>query len=207
LGSFRNNDVEDRDRALIQIMDSAWSESARKSGDWLVCHPGCSQCCYGPFPINALDAHRLLQGLETLTSTDPERAAQLRHRARAAVEKLSPDFPGHVPTGILFETEEAEAQFADFANDEPCPALDPATGTCDLYASRPMTCRTFGPPMRCGSEAVAVCELCYHGASDDQIAACEVTVDLDSIELPLVAELERERGFTGNTIVAFCLAG
>ncbi len=27
--------------------------------------------------------------------------------------------------------------FEDFANDEPCPVLDPKTGTCDLYTARP----------------------------------------------------------------------
>ena len=43
--------------------------------------------------------------------------------------------------------------------DGPCPALDPEAGTCDLYAARPITCRAFGPPVRCGEEAVGVCEL------------------------------------------------
>ncbi len=194
------------DRALIQILDSAWAETARKSGSWLVCHPGCSQCCYGPFPISSLDAYRLQHGLAELTASDPERARAVRDRARYAVERLSPEFPGDTASGILSETAEAQARFDDFANDEPCPALDPATGTCDLYTWRPLTCRTFGPPLRCDSEAVAVCELCYHTATDEQIAACEVALDLDALESPLAEALDRERGFGGNTIVAFCLA-
>ncbi|HET9165177.1 MAG TPA: YkgJ family cysteine cluster protein [Candidatus Angelobacter sp.] len=102
----------------------------------------------------------------------------------------------------------AEAAFEDFANDEPCPALDPATGACDLYAARPMTCRTFGPPVRSGpEEGLAVCELCYHGATDQQIAECEMVPDPDNLEEELIAQAEKQTGKRGNTIVAWCLAG
>jgi len=75
-------------------------------------------------------------------------------------------------------------------------------GTCDLYAARPLTCRTFGPPVRCGEEAVGVCELCFHGASDDEIAACEVEVDPEDLEGELLREIDAE----GRTLVAFALA-
>lgn len=194
------------DHKLIQIVDAALAETARKSGDWLVCRKGCTQCCYGAFAISQLDAVRLQKGLAVLTSEDPKRATRVRERARQAIERLSPTFPGNPKTGILDEGEDAEAAFADFANDEPCPALDPATGACDLYAARPMTCRTFGPPVRSGEESgLAVCELCYHGASDQQIAACEMVPDPDNLEEKLIAEVENKTGKRGNTIVAFCL--
>ncbi len=84
-------------------------------------------------------------------------------------------------TGILDESEAGQARFDDFANDEPCPVLDPETGACDLYAARPMTCRVFGPPVR-SEEGLGVCELCYHGASDEEIAACEMEVDPEGLE-------------------------
>ena len=48
-----------KDRALIQIVDSALAEAARRSGKWLVCRRGCTQCCIGVFPINQLDAPAL----------------------------------------------------------------------------------------------------------------------------------------------------
>jgi Fe-S-cluster containining protein len=195
------------DQKLIQIVDAALDEAARKSGDWLVCRKGCTQCCFGPFPISQLDAMRMRQGMSDLAANDPRRATRVRKRAQQAVTRLSSDFPGDVNTGILSEDEEAEARFTDFANDEPCPALDPATGACDLYSSRPMTCRTFGPPVRSGPEgALGVCELCYHGASDKQIADCEMTPDPDNLEEQLIAEIEKKTGVAGNTIVAFCLA-
>jgi Fe-S-cluster containining protein len=195
------------DQKLVQIVDAALAESSRKSGDWLVCRVGCTQCCYGPFAINPLDAWRLQKGMDELTSSDPERAVRIRQRADLAVKRLAPTFPGNPKTGILDEDEDAEAAFAEFANDEPCPALDPATGACDLYNARPMTCRTFGPPVRSGpEEGLAVCELCYHGATDQQIAACEMSPDPDNVEEKLIAQAEKWTGKRGNTIVAFCLA-
>src|SRR5215467_10641663 len=51
-----------RDRKLIQIVDAALADTARRSGDWLVCRPGCTQCCLGAFAINQLDALRLQRG-------------------------------------------------------------------------------------------------------------------------------------------------
>lgn len=196
------------DQKLVQIVDAALVEAARKSGEWLVCRKGCTQCCYGPFAISQLDAWRLQKGLSELEWSDPKRAAQVRRRAQEAVQRLSATFPGDPQTGILGEDEDAEAAFADFANDEPCPALDTATGACDLYAARPMTCRTFGPPVRSGPEGgLAVCELCYHGATDQQIAECEMVPDPDNLEERLIAEAEKKTGKRGNTIVAWCLAG
>ena len=194
------------DEALIRIVDTAMAEAARKSGAWLVCRPGCTGCCMGPFPITQLDALRLREGLTELELRDRQRAARVRERARQAVARILPDFPGDAATGVLGEDEEAEEQFAALAEDGPCPALDPATGTCDLYAARPITCRIFGPPVRCGSEAVGVCELCFQGASDREIAACEVEIDPQGMESRLSDELERTTGARGQTIVAFALA-
>jgi Fe-S-cluster containining protein len=55
-----------------------------------------------------------------------------------------------------------------------CPVLDPDTRTCDLYAWRPVTCRTFGPAVRFGAGEVAVCELCFDGATPEEVDACAV---------------------------------
>lgn len=193
------------DRKLIQIVDRALEEAARKSGDWLVCKPGCTQCCVGVFPISQLDALRMQTGLAELERRDPGRAAQVRARAEDAVRRLAADFPGDTRTGLLDEGEEAKRRFSEFANDEPCPALDPHTGLCDLYEARPMTCRVFGPPV-CSEDGLGICELCYHGASDEQIAACEIQPDPDDLESALLKKVEKATGTEGSTIVAFCLA-
>jgi Fe-S-cluster containining protein len=194
-----------RDQKLIQIVDAALADVTRRSGEWLVCRLGCTQCCIGAFPINQLDALRLRRGLADLERFAPERAARVRQRSRESVARLSPEFPGDPATGILHEGESAEQQFADFANDEPCPALDPLTGACELYESRPMTCRVFGPPVR-SEDGLGVCELCFQGASDEEIAACEMIPDPADLESRLLANLEKSTGAHGNTIIAFCLA-
>jgi Fe-S-cluster containining protein len=194
-----------KDQALIQIVDSALAEATRRSGKWLVCRPGCTQCCIGAFPINQLDAIRLRRGLADLAMRAPQRADRVRERARDAVTRLSREFPGDPVSGVLDEGDEAAARFADFANDEPCPVLDPETGNCELYESRPMTCRVFGPPVR-SEDGLGVCELCYHGASDEEIAACEMKPDPDDLESALLEKLEDSTGTRGNTIIAFCLA-
>jgi Fe-S-cluster containining protein len=192
------------DGALIQIVDAALVDATRRSGEWLVCRPGCTQCCVGVFAINQLDAVRLQRGLAELEKTDSQRAERIRLRARDSMQRLSAEFPGNAKTGVLDEGPEAEERFVEFANDEVCSVLDPETGLCDLYDARPMTCRTFGPPVR-SDGGLGVCELCFHGATDEQIAGCEMVVDSDEMEAKLLGKLERPRGPRGRTIVAFCV--
>jgi Fe-S-cluster containining protein len=120
------------------------------------------------------------------------------------VAALSADFPGNRDTGRLEDTANAAELFDSFANDEPCPVLDPDTGTCDLYASRPMTCRVFGPPVR-SEDGLGVCELCYRGASQEEIADCEMVPDPENLESTLLTDLEQATGIGGDTIVAFAL--
>ena len=194
------------DRRLIQIVDSSLADAAARSGEWLACRPGCAQCCTGAFAITQLDAARLRQGHEDLGVSDPARAQRVRERAQDAVSRLSNQFPGDDATGILDEGEEAEERFESFANDEPCPALDPVTRTCDLYSSRPITCRIFGPPVR-SEGGLGVCELCFVGATPEEIAKCEMEVDPESLEPALLEEIEKTTGACGQTIVAFALAG
>src|SRR3974390_3190933 len=152
------------DQKLIQIVDKALAQASRRSGKWLACRPGCTQCCIGVFPINQLDAVRLRRGLTELEKRAPGGAEAVRQRARDALTRLRPEFPGDPASGILDEGEEADRRFENFANDEPCPVLDPETGMCELYDSRPMTCRVFGPPVR-SEDGLGVCELCFQGAS------------------------------------------
>jgi Fe-S-cluster containining protein len=189
------------DRELVQIVDAAMAEANRKAGAWLACRIGCTECCMGPFPITQLDAIRLRAGLAALEQSDPARASRVRQRAREAVARMRPEFPGDPSTGVLSDDEEAEERFITLAEDDACPVLDPETGACDLYDARPLTCRTFGPAIRWGGDALGVCELNFQGATDDEIAACEVNVDDGALEESLLAKLP-----PGETIVAFALA-
>lgn len=193
-----------RDSDLIQIVDVSLAEAARKAGSWLVCRPGCTQCCYGAFSINELDRQRLSTGMKALRTTDPIAAQAIEERARAWIAAYGADFPGNSQTGALGTSEEEQQCFEEFANDAPCPALDRATGLCGVYAWRPMTCRVFGPPIRTAgeddSEALGHCELCFQDATRDQVAACEMPVP-QQVEKQLLDEL----GSKDETVVAYAL--
>jgi Fe-S-cluster containining protein len=194
-----------RDSELVQIVDAALADAARRAGPWLVCHPGCTPCCHGAFAINALDVLRLQQGMKILRTTNPALATEIEHRAHSWIAEFSPDFPGDPATGLLGQSDAEQARFEDFANEAPCPALDPATGHCDVYAWRPMTCRVFGPPVRVetdtpGTPALGHCELCFHGATPAEVAACEMPVPHD-LETQLLTDL----GDPTETIVAYTL--
>jgi hypothetical protein len=67
-----------------------------------------------------------------------------------------------------------------------------------------MTCRVFGPPVRAtgedGAEGLGHCELCFIGATPEQVAACEMPA-----QHALEAELLDEIGSKDETVVAFAL--
>jgi len=192
------------DAQLVQIMDVALADAARRAGAWLVCREGCTPCCHGAFAINALDAKRLRAGMTAMWVNEPALAATLEERAQAWIAEHGPAFPGDPVTGILGTSDANQQAFEDFANDAPCPALDPATGRCDVYAWRPMTCRVFGPPVRMGNgNALGCCELCFHGASESEIAACEMPVPHD-LEAELLCELNPGSN-PPETVVAYAL--
>jgi Fe-S-cluster containining protein len=194
---------------LIQIVTAALVSATQRSREHLVCHPGCTQCCIGVFPIAQLDAARLREGLASPTQTDPVRAASIHTRVAASLARLDPWFPGDRTTGILWEDEQSTTLFEEFANDEPCPVLDPATGTCDLYSHRPIVCRTFGPPMRVpgdnGETNLATCELCYIHATTDEIAACELDPAIPALEAASNAAFNAAHHLHGETLIAYAL--
>jgi Fe-S-cluster containining protein len=189
------------DVQLVQIMDAALADAARKAGAWLACRPGCTQCCHGAFAINALDAARLQAGMKALRAADPHKAEAIERRAHIWIAEYGQEFPGDVTTGVLGRAEEDEARFEEFANEAACPALDPATGLCDVYAWRPMTCRVFGPPVRMGAgDALGCCELCFVAAGEDEIVACEMQIPHE-----LEERLVKETGDEGETVVAYAI--
>jgi len=191
------------DRELVQIVDASLADAARRSGEWLVCRLGCTQCCFGAFRINQLDTIRLRAGMEELRSSDPKLAVEIERRARAWIAEHGGAFPGDLETGLLGESDADIERFEEFANDAACPALDPGTGRCDVYAWRPMTCRVFGPPVRMGEgDELGHCELCFAGASEEDVEACEMVVPHE-MESRLVEELGR----VDETVVAVALVG
>src|SRR5215469_1080489 len=86
------------DAKLVQIVDAALADAARRAGPWLACKPGCTQCCHGAFAINALDVVRLQAQLR---GAAPATVTALQQRARAWIAEFGPEFPGDRTTGVL----------------------------------------------------------------------------------------------------------
>jgi Fe-S-cluster containining protein len=196
--------------ALVQIVDAALASATQRSGQHLACRPGCTQCCHGVFPISQQDAARLREALRALDQSDPQRSSRIRTRTTKSFIRLAPLFPGDITTGILDEDYEDATLFADESKDaigenEPCPVLDPATGTCDLYAARPIVCRTFGPPMRTLEGDLATCELCFIHASTEEIIAAELDPTIPAQEAASNEAFNIAHNTHGETIIAYAL--
>jgi Fe-S-cluster containining protein len=118
------------------------------------------------------------------------------------------DFPGDPDSGRLAESEPDLDRFFSRHAALPCPALDPATGRCDLYGFRPVTCRTFGPPARFGDESAPPCDLCFVEAGPEEVERCRIEPDREGLEDAILARMAREgreedSGY--ETIIAFAL--
>lgn len=195
-----------QDGAFVALVDGAFADAASRSGPHLLCRKGCTQCCIGVFAIGPADALRLKQGLAALKQEDGQLAARIQQRATTSWARLAPQFPGDAASGRLHVDRQGEpsGDFESFANNEPCPALDPASGSCDLYASRPQTCRVFGPPVAT-PEGYGICELCFHQATDVEIAKAAITAPSSELSTALDQAATAAGEPSGPTVIAFVL--
>ena len=192
--------------AFVALVDGAFVSAASRSGSHLLCRKGCTQCCIGVFAIGPADALRLKQGLAVLQRSDPARATRVQQRASASWSRVAPHFPGDAGVGLLHTDSQGDPieDFEDFANDEPCPALDPEHGSCDLYAARPQTCRLFGPPVAT-REGFGVCELCFQHATAEEIAEAAISAPATELSAALDRAAIAAGESAGSTVIAFAL--
>ncbi len=112
------------------------------------CRATCSACCHGLFDVSAADAELLAQAVDALS---PERAAALRARASAQLaacrERLPQWGPPHDVEAL---DEDVFDALCERLAQAPCPALG-ADGACEVYESRPATCRMTGLAMDGGA--------------------------------------------------------
>ncbi len=197
--------LPDRDEQLLKAVDAACAESHTRAAGGLDYGRGCPACCQGPFPVNRLDALRLQRGLAELARQDAPRAQGIVRAAESDVAVLAADFPGDGASGVLCEEEKGRETFFARYGARPCPALDLRSGQCQLYAHRPITCRTFGPPVHLGGRDLEPCELCFRGSIQDE-QDCRVAPDAAGLEDAILDRLEADEGDRGETIIAYALA-
>jgi Fe-S-cluster containining protein len=197
--------LPEEDARLLADVDAACAQAHSRAAGRLDYARGCPACCQGPFPINRLDELRLQRGLRALAEAEPERAREIAARAAADVAALARDYPGDAEAGVLWEDESRREPFFTRHGARPCPALDLRSGRCQLYAFRPITCRTFGPPVHLGGRDLEACEACFRGSPADE-DACRVTPDAAGREDAILDRLEATEGDRGETIIAHALA-
>ncbi len=194
------------DQELVEAFDRVIRDGERTAARHLACRIGCTACCIGPFDITALDAFRLRHGLEALALKEPEQARGIVLRAREQWNRMADCFPGDPAAGVIQGDDDERERFFRRFVDLPCPVLDPATGACLLYEARPLSCRSFGLPLRTGSEVLPPCALNFTRASVEEIAAAAVAPDPADLEGALLAEVAQLEGGTGDTVVCAAVA-
>jgi Fe-S-cluster containining protein len=201
-------DLDAADDELVRRFNAAMDDAIRRAGPLFGCGPGHSRCCRGLFPINLLDARRLERGMAALAARDPARAEAVRRRARRVVRRFAGEFPGDPRTGLLDDDEEEEEErFCARYGGLMCPALDGATGRCNLYEWRPLACRSMGPPVRLGGVDLAPCPYCFGPAPAKDLERYRAVPDPEGREDALLAELEARLGRRGDTFIAYALLG
>jgi Fe-S-cluster containining protein len=190
------------DEHLVLAYDEVIGEGERRAARHLACRVGCTACCIGPFDITVLDAARLTRGLARLASEVPSAARALRRRASEQWRSMVSGFPGDARTGVLAADEEARQTFFERFASAPCAVLDPSTGACSLYAWRPLSCRSFGLPVRLGGQTLPPCVLNFTEATAAEIEAATVEPDANDLEGGLLA-----RCTAGDTVICAVLGG
>jgi Fe-S-cluster containining protein len=156
-------------------------------------------------PVSRFDARLLARGMEELRERAPERASAIEARAREAVVAFSDGYPGDVGTGLLAQDVDALDAFLGRHGGRACPALDPESLECDLYAHRPVPCRTFGPPLRFGDENAPHCDLCFRGASREEIERCRIEPDPEDLEQTITRAVGAPGDESWDTLIAVAL--
>ncbi|MEO8585491.1 MAG: YkgJ family cysteine cluster protein [Acidobacteriota bacterium] len=200
----------ERLRRGVEAADAEWEKAAARvrPGD-LLCREGCFGCCLGSFEISLPEALVLRDAVSALP--EPERT-RVRERAARLVAGSASAFPGDPVAGVLDpdRSEEKDAAFFDALEHIACPLLDLPSGRCAVYASRPVTCRTYGLAWR--EDRAVVHPACPLNLPDATIGhTLETAVDV----APLLAgdqaraELARAGGMPSGaaTTVAHALTG
>ena len=163
------------DAELVQIVDAAVVEAARRAGAALVCKSGCTHCCIGPFAVTERDLARLREGFAAVGD------ARMAARFREAREAMREGFPGDWESGRVSSLEAAD--LFDLGHPWlPCPALDLESGACGLHAWRPVACRLHGPALRIDGADLRHCRLNYAGMGAEVVEGLRVDFVTPAVE-------------------------
>lgn len=142
-------DIFTKYEAIVAEVDSAFNKVAEQADDGIKCHKGCSDCCHALFDLTLVEAlylnHKFNEkysGMERSQILErADEADRQIHKIKRNAFKASQ--AGKSASEIIKEISLARVR---------CPLLG-TEDSCDLYESRPLTCRIYGTPMNIGGEA------------------------------------------------------
>ena len=140
----------------------------------------------------------LLLLLATQPAQAQNRAEQEREAKRACVS-------GDSAKGVLEDDQRVREAFFGSFSELPCALLD-ASGRCRLYAHRPLSCRSYGVPVRLGEVVLEPCPLNFTTAGTTEVEGSTVVLDPDDLEGALLEAMSRGGKPAADTVVCAALA-
>lgn len=144
------SDIFAKYEALVAEVDAVFARVAQQHPDCVTCEKGCSECCHALFDLSLVEAMYLNRRFKE-TYGDGERRSKIISRANEADRrsyKLKRQAYRDSQNGV-----EAQEILNRMARERlRCPLLG-EDDACELYQSRPITCRLYGIPTAIGGKA------------------------------------------------------
>lgn len=159
-------------KALVDQVEAVFQKVQQEYNECVACKVGCSDCCHALFDLTLIEAMFIKSQFDKIIPQEArkeiiERAGAADRKVYKLKRKASKEYQeGRTETEIL---EEMAGQRV------PCPLLD-SENRCELYDSRPITCRLYGIPTVIGDKA----HTC--GISGFEQGTQYPTVKLDAIQ-------------------------
>ena len=134
---------------LVAQVEAAFNRVKSEHETAVKCKVGCSDCCYAIFDLSLIEA--IYINTKFKQAYDDQKRNELLEKANKAdreIMKLKRDAHKQLKDGkneslILHEMAEKRVR---------CPMLND-DDRCDLYESRPITCRLYGIPLEIGGQS------------------------------------------------------
>jgi Fe-S-cluster containining protein len=136
-------------RSLVAQVDAVFKQVQEEYGQCVACKVGCSDCCHALFDLTLIEAmfikhqfdraipREARQGILERANAADRKVYKLKREASKAHQEGKPE------TEILEDMAKERIR---------CPLLDEGE-KCEMYESRPITCRLYGIPTVIGGQA------------------------------------------------------
>lgn len=162
-------------KALVAQVEAVFEKVQHEYNECVACKAGCADCCHALFDLTLIEAMFIKSQFDKIIPQEArkeviDRANDADRKVYKLKRKASKEFQdGRSETEILEEMAVQRVQ---------CPLLD-SEDRCELYESRPITCRLYGIPTVIGDKA----HTC--GISGFKEGTQYPTVKLDAIQRKL----------------------